>query len=100
LGHRCAQLPEPWYQSGFILYLNQEKDGSGSFATSDRTLQSQSVSSCGPDSAERQVGSQTCSHLPWRERLLSGAGTSPECSDSGTNTQEVISADGDYLKPQ
>ncbi|MEQ2292009.1 hypothetical protein AMECASPLE_018766 [Ameca splendens] len=71
--------------------------GSGSFATSDRTLQSQSVSSCGPDSAERRVGSL---HLPWRERLLSGAGTSPECSDSGTNTQEVISADGDYLKPQ
>ncbi|KAK5621897.1 hypothetical protein CRENBAI_009155 [Crenichthys baileyi] len=56
------------------------QDGSGS--TCDRTLQSPSVSSCGPDSAERPVGSETSSHLPWRERLLSGAGTSPECSDS------------------
>ncbi|XP_047247380.1 uncharacterized protein cep295 isoform X2 [Girardinichthys multiradiatus] len=66
------------------------QDGSGSFATSDRTVQSQSVSSCGPDSAERRVDSETCSHLPWRERLLSGAGTSPECSDSDS-VMEVVS---------
>ncbi|XP_037828945.1 centrosomal protein of 295 kDa isoform X3 [Kryptolebias marmoratus] len=55
---------------------------SESFVSSDGTLQTLSVSSSGQQTAERRVGSETSVHLPWRERLLSGAGTSPEHSDS------------------
>ncbi|KAM4742446.1 uncharacterized protein cep295 isoform 3-T3 [Anableps anableps] len=67
------------------------QDGSGWFSASDRTLQSPSVSSCGPGSADRQLGSETSSHLPWRERLLSGAGTSPDWSESDS-AMKVTSA--------
>uniref|UniRef100_A0A3B5QT89 Centrosomal protein 295 n=1 Tax=Xiphophorus maculatus TaxID=8083 RepID=A0A3B5QT89_XIPMA len=80
-----------------------------SLSTSDRTAQSLSVSSFRADSAgrrvvfsgpedavpslpaevnlqdgsvESRVGSETSCRLPWRERLLSGAATTPESSDS------------------
>ncbi|XP_032413296.1 uncharacterized protein LOC116716568 isoform X4 [Xiphophorus hellerii] len=84
------------------------EDDSVSLSTSDRTAQSLSVSSFRADSAgrrvvfsgpedavpslpaevnlqdgsvESRVGSETF-RLPWRERLLSGAATTPESSDS------------------
>ncbi|XP_027855198.1 uncharacterized protein cep295 isoform X4 [Xiphophorus couchianus] len=85
------------------------EDDSVSLSTSDRTAQSLSVSSFRADSAgrrvvfsgpedavpslpaevnlqdgsvESRVGSETSCRLPWRERLLSGAATTPESSDS------------------
>lgn len=60
------------------------QDGSESLVSSDGTLQSLSVSSSG-----QRVGSETSGQLPWRERLLSGAGTSPERSDSGMDTERL-----------
>ncbi|XP_008424913.1 uncharacterized protein cep295 isoform X2 [Poecilia reticulata] len=85
------------------------QDDSVSLSTSDRTAQSLSVSSLRPSSAGRRVvssgpehdvpsrlsgvnlqdgsvdsrvGSETSCRLPWRERLLSGAATTPESSGS------------------
>ncbi|KAM4590280.1 uncharacterized protein cep295 [Fundulus diaphanus] len=50
---------------------------------SDRTLQSPCASSSGPDS-------ETSGRLPWRERLLSGAGSSPECCGAATRDGEPL----------
>ncbi|XP_069569106.1 uncharacterized protein cep295 [Brachyistius frenatus] len=62
------------------------EEESESTVASDGTLQTSSVSSSGPQTAKRPASSGRSSgrssHLIWRERLLAGAGTSPESSDS------------------
>ncbi|XP_029301688.1 centrosomal protein of 295 kDa isoform X2 [Cottoperca gobio] len=62
------------------------KEDSESSVASDTTLQTPSWSSSGQRTAERSTSSETSSsrlsHLIWRERLLMGAGTSPESSES------------------
>ncbi|XP_072248142.1 uncharacterized protein cep295 [Leuresthes tenuis] len=65
------------------------QEGSSSSLSSDRSLQTPSVSSSG-QTAERRVCSERSSHLTWRERLLSGAGTSPGWSYSDS-VHKVIS---------
>ncbi|XP_045929282.1 centrosomal protein of 295 kDa isoform X2 [Micropterus dolomieu] len=63
--------------------LQEESESS---VSSDRTLQTPSWSSSGQQTAERTTSSGASStrsnHLIWRERLLMGAGTSPESSES------------------
>uniref|UniRef100_UPI0037E8AC82 centrosomal protein of 295 kDa n=1 Tax=Semicossyphus pulcher TaxID=241346 RepID=UPI0037E8AC82 len=62
------------------------QEESESSLASDRSLQTPSWSSRGQQTAERPTGSgassMRSSHLAWRERLLMGAGTSPESSES------------------
>nr|XP_019969580.1 PREDICTED: uncharacterized protein LOC109648230 [Paralichthys olivaceus] len=63
--------------------LQDESDWS---VVSDRTLETPSVSSRGKRTDDRQssfgTNSKTSSHHIWRERLLTGAVTSPESSES------------------
>ncbi|XP_069389921.1 centrosomal protein of 295 kDa isoform X2 [Paralichthys olivaceus] len=63
--------------------LQDESDWS---VVSDRTLETPSVSSSGKRTDDRQssfgTNSKTSSHHIWRERLLTGAVTSPESSES------------------
>ncbi|XP_034556597.1 centrosomal protein of 295 kDa isoform X2 [Notolabrus celidotus] len=54
----------------------EEEDSESSLA-SDRSLQAPSLVSRGQQTSER-----SSSHQAWRERLLTGAGTSPESSES------------------
>ncbi|XP_073340063.1 uncharacterized protein cep295 isoform X3 [Pagrus major] len=62
------------------------QEESESSVASDRTLQTPSSSGSEQRTAERRAGSGTSSerssYLVWRERLLMGAGTSPESSES------------------
>lgn len=66
---------------------------SGWLEALDGTVQSQSVCSGGPDSDQSRVSSETSGNPPWRERLLSAAGTCPERSESDSAV-EVKSALG------
>lgn len=70
----------------YTVDLDPQEESESSVA-SDGTLQTPSWSSGGQRTAERPTGSGTSSlrssHLIWRERLLMGAGTSPESSESG-----------------
>ncbi|XP_044209509.1 centrosomal protein of 295 kDa [Thunnus albacares] len=86
--------------------LQEESESS---VASDRTLQTPSVSSSEQQAAERPTGSGTSSrrssHFIWRERLLTGAGTSPESSESDSFRRIIspISSDSgrgaDYSGP-
>uniref|UniRef100_A0A1A8JVF2 Uncharacterized protein n=1 Tax=Nothobranchius kuhntae TaxID=321403 RepID=A0A1A8JVF2_NOTKU len=68
------------------------QDESISFVSSDGTP---SVCSSGQRAAERRVASETSSHLVWRERLLSGAGSPPRAPDfvSILKTMSPLSSD-------
>ncbi|XP_041851766.1 centrosomal protein of 295 kDa isoform X3 [Melanotaenia boesemani] len=63
--------------------------------TSNKTLQTSSVSSSGQETAERRVSSERSSHFVWKERLLSGTGTCPELSDSDSvlKATSLVSSD-------
>uniref|UniRef100_A0A1A7YQM1 Uncharacterized protein n=1 Tax=Iconisemion striatum TaxID=60296 RepID=A0A1A7YQM1_9TELE len=68
------------------------QEESVSFVSSDETP---SVCSSGQRAAERRVASATSSHLVWRDRLLSGAGSPPGASDSVSilKTMSPLSSD-------
>lgn len=51
-------------------------------------------------SVESRVGSEASCHFPWRERRLSGAATTPELCDSGTDAEESTSDEGEDVKLQ
>ncbi|XP_026226538.1 centrosomal protein of 295 kDa isoform X2 [Anabas testudineus] len=72
--------------SGGVWDLQEESELSGA---SDKALQPSSVSSTGQN-YESPAGSVTSSSLIWRERLLTGAGTSPESSRSDS-VQRIMS---------
>ncbi|XP_054460001.1 centrosomal protein of 295 kDa isoform X2 [Anoplopoma fimbria] len=81
------------------------QEDSESSMSSDRTLQTPSWSSSGQRTADRSTGSGTSSGGVWRERLLIGAGTSPESSGSDSVLRRIsqISSDSgrgaDYSGP-
>ncbi|GAA6223572.1 centrosomal protein of 295 kDa [Lates japonicus] len=76
------------------------QEASDSSVASDRSLLTPSVSSSGQRTAERPAGSGTSSssrssQLIWRERLLMGAGTSPESSESDSVLRRISQPSSD-----
>ncbi|XP_008307131.2 centrosomal protein of 295 kDa isoform X4 [Cynoglossus semilaevis] len=107
--HELSVIPEvqtPVDRSRFTGLENFEKgvdwdlqDESGLSVARDRTLHTPSVSSGDQQTAEKSSSSSTSSYLIWRERLLTGAWTSPESSEPDSLRKKISSTSSDSSGP-